>query len=61
MAQQLQQQRTSQPSLATLHPMDAVPVELAPCVPLQTQHLSLDLLVSLEQEALSGGADFVGK
>ena len=61
MAQQMQRQRASQPSLEILDPIDTASIELAPCVQLQAHNLHLDLLVSLEQEALSAGADFVGK
>lgn len=61
MTQQMQEQRTSQPSLEILHPAETVAVELPSCVPLKAHRHIQDEMVSLEQEALASGADFVGK
>ena len=61
MAQQMQEQRTSQSSLEILRPVDSVPIELAPCVQLEAHRRIYEEMGSLEQEALASGADFVGK
>jgi|TARA_A100001011_G_scaffold355864_1_gene399440 hypothetical protein len=61
MAQQMQEQRTSQSSLEILRPVDSVPIELAPCVQLEAHRHIYEEMGSLEQEALASGADFVGK
>ena len=61
MAQLMQQQAAPEPSLDLWRPENAVNAELADCIAFPAPHHLNDVVTTLEQEALRGGADFVGK
>ena len=61
MAQLMQQQAAPEPSLDLWSPENAADAELADCIAFPAQHHLNDVVTTLEQEALRGGADFVGK
>ncbi len=61
MAQLMQQQAAPEPSLDLWRPESAANAELADCIAFPAPHHLNDVVTTLEQEALRGGADFVGK
>jgi len=61
MAQLMQQQAAPEPSLDLWRPENAANAELADCIAFPAPHHLNDVVTTLEQEALRGGADFVGK
>ena len=61
MAQLMQQQAAPEPSLDLWRPENAANAELADCIAFPESHHFNDVVTSLEQEAFSAGADFVGK
>ena len=61
MAQLMQQQEAPEPSLDLWRPENAADAELADCIALPEPHHLNDVVTTLEQQALRGGADFVGK
>ena len=61
MAQPMQSQAAPKGFLEILHPDNAPIDESAACAQFpESDHLS-DVMTTLEQEAFTGGADFVGK
>ena len=61
MAQLMQQQAAPEPSLDLWRSENAANAELADCIAFPSPHHLNDVVTTLEQEALRGGADFVGK
>ena len=61
MAQLMQQQAAPEPSLDLWRPENAANAELADCIAFPAPHHLNDVVTTLEQEALRGGAEFVGK
>ena len=61
MAQPLQKLATPERLQDSWSPEIAVDAELADCIAFPAPHHLNDVVTTLEQEALRGGADFVGK
>ena len=61
MSQSMQQQAAPGRSLDLWRPENAANAELADCIAFPESHHLNDVVTTLEQEALRGGADFVGK
>ena len=61
MAQPLQKQAAPEGLQDRLRPENAANAELADCIAFPALHHLNDVVTTLEQEALRGGAEFVGK